>query len=58
MTRRDHILMVAEDLMGSFLYYDRKEDDTLPREAVEEAIKSGEILVAEILEVFKAALTP
>lgn len=45
-TRRQLIQDVADDTMGSFLYYDRKEDDRLPRGSIEEAISEGEITIA------------
>ena len=54
--RRQHILNTADDLMGSFLYYGRKEDENLPRGAIEEAIKAGEVTVEELLGIFEKAL--
>lgn len=56
MSRRQKILNVADDLMSDFLYYDRKEDEDLPRGAIEEAIRNGEITCDEIVEVFAAAI--
>lgn len=50
--RRELILTRASDLMGAFLYYDRKEDDELPRGEIEAAIAADEITVDEIIEVF------
>lgn len=55
-TRREHILAAAEDLISNFLYYDRKEDEDLPREAIEEAIAAGEVTVDELLAIFAAPL--
>jgi hypothetical protein len=52
-TRREHILMVVEDLVSDFLYYDRKEDEDLPRGAIEEAIQAKEITVNEIVTEFR-----
>ncbi len=54
--RRERILDTADDLMGSFLYYDRKEDENLRRGEIEEAISAGEVSVKEILSVFEKAL--
>ena len=51
-TRRELILLTAEDLMADFLYYERKEDEDLPRGAIEAAIEAGEITIAEIVQVF------
>lgn len=50
--RREAILATASDLAANFLYYHRKEDEDLPRGAIEEAIGAGEISEWEILEVF------
>ena len=42
--------------MSDFLYYDRKEDEGLPVDAIEEAVYSGEITIEQILEVFRKEL--
>ena len=55
-TRRQHILDHIPDVIGEFLYYDRKEDDDLPVGAIEEAIKAGEITVDEIAVAFTESL--
>jgi len=55
-TRRNTIAAVVEDLVSNFLYYDRKEDEDLPRGAIEEAISAGEVSVEEIVELFEYAL--
>lgn len=52
-TRRRHILDKASDLAADFMYYDRKEDEDLPRGAIEEAIAAGEITVDEIVAEFR-----
>lgn len=54
--RRQHIEVAAKDLIGSFMYYDRKEDDDLPRGAIEEAIDAGDITIEEILWIFETGL--
>ena len=53
---KDMILMTVKDLVGEFMYYDRKEDEDLPRGAIEEAVKNKEVSVDEIVELFKAEL--
>ena len=53
---RDVILNAAQDTMAGFLYYDRKEDEELPVGAIETAIVTGEVSIADILEVFSKAL--
>lgn len=52
-TRRENIEATIDDLVGSFLYYDRKEDEELPRGEIEAAVKAGEITVDEIVERFR-----
>jgi hypothetical protein len=56
MTRRDHIAATASDLVGEFLYYGRKEDEDLPRGAIQEAIAAGEVTVDEIADLFRREL--
>ena len=54
--RRRHIENCISDLVGSFLYYDRKEDEELPRGAIEAAIEAGEISVTEMADQFRGHL--
>ena len=56
MTRKELILMTVEDLIGNLLYYGRKEDETLPRGEIEEAIEKGEITIDEIVGQFAYCL--
>jgi hypothetical protein len=55
-TRREHIEATIDDLVSSFLYYDRKEDEDLPRFAIEAALEGGEISVDEIIARFGTRL--
>lgn len=55
-SRARNIDFTVRDLVSSFLYYDRKEDDGLPVGAIEEAIASGEITVDQIVGIFDKAL--
>ena len=55
-TRKELIELTVMDLVSSFLYYDRKEDEDLPRGEIEEAIRSKEITTDEIVELFKSEL--
>ena len=50
------ILDTIEDLVVDFLYYDRKEDEDLPRGVIEKAILNREISIEEILEKFRQEL--
>lgn len=54
--RKQLILTTVDDLVSNFLYYDRKEDEELPRGAINDAIRDGELTVDEIVEQFKADL--
>ena len=53
---RDNILTTVADLVLSFLYYDRKEDEDLPRGAIEKAIANKDVSIDEIAALFKAKL--
>lgn len=45
MTRRETVENIISDLVGSFMYYDRKEDEDLPNGHIETAIDNKEITV-------------
>ena len=45
-----------QDLIGSFLYYDRKECVGLPVGRIEQAVRDGEITVDEIVKEFEKHL--
>jgi len=45
-----------DDLVANFLYYDRKEDEELPRGAIEEMIEKKEATVEEIVGYFWSEL--
>ena len=53
---KDIILNTVDDLVSDFLYYDRKEDENLPRGSIEKAIKKGKISVKEIVDHFESQL--
>jgi hypothetical protein len=57
MTRADLILGTMDDLVTSFLWDDRKEDEDLPRGQIEEALDAGEVTIDEITARFRDALT-
>jgi hypothetical protein len=56
MATKNRVLNIVSDLVGKFMYYDRKEDEDLPRGAIEEMIAKGEITVDEIVECFRDEL--
>jgi hypothetical protein len=53
-TRKESIQGTLSDLVGRFLYYDRKED--LPVESIEDAVKKGEISIADLVSQFESEL--
>lgn len=56
MSARDNILATFSDLMGRFLYYDRKEDGGLPVGAIGEALRTGVVTEDELVRELRAAL--
>jgi len=55
-TRRDTLAAVIMDMVSDLLYYDRKEDEDLPRGAIEEMIARDELTVNEMVELFQSEL--
>jgi len=53
---KEIILDTITDLVSNFLYYDRKEDEELPRGFIESAIESGSVTVDELVSKFKGEL--
>jgi hypothetical protein len=51
--RRELILATIDDAVTDLIYYDRKEDEDLPRGEIEKAVKAGEITADEIVERFR-----
>ena len=45
-----------DDLVAQLLYYDRKEDEELPRGKIQEMIEAGETSVDEIVAAFRLEL--
>ena len=45
------------DLVVDLIYYDRKDDEELPVGAIENAVKSGDVSIDEMTELFKLKLT-
>jgi hypothetical protein len=53
---KQNILNKITDLCSRFLYYDRKEDEDLSMAQLNEAVKSGEITVDEMVDEFRKNL--
>jgi len=47
--RREKLQATCDDMAGKLLYYDRKEDSTLPVGTIEEMVLNGEVTLEEIL---------
>lgn len=55
-TRKELIELTVMDLVSSFLYYDRKEDEDLPEGEIQKALDNNEITFEEIVITFKKEL--
>lgn len=55
-TRRQQILDVASDAALRMAFYDRKESEDLPPDAIPNAIAAGEITIEEIVNSFREEL--
>lgn len=53
---KQNILDLIEDLVGDFVYYDRKGCEILTMEQLNDAVKEGVITVDEMVEHFKKHL--
>ena len=49
-------LGTIRDLVSNLLYYDRKEDEELPRGAIEGAVERGDLTVDEMVAAFRLSL--
>lgn len=56
MTRKELILGTIRDGVSDLMYYDRKEDEELPRGSIEEAIQKGELTMEDMVDAFREAL--
>jgi len=50
------IAVTIDDLVGNFLYYDRKEDEELEQGVIEAAIEDGVVTEDELVEMFRTSL--
>ena len=55
-SRHQTIMATVDDLALDFVAYDRKEDEELPRGAIEEALAASEVTIAQIVRRFEGAL--
>lgn len=55
-TARDKLAAVVSDMVSDLLYYDRKEDEDLPRGAIDDMVRKGEVQPEEIVQLFRDEL--
>ena len=53
---KENILNTIDDLCAKFLFYDRKEDETLSMERLNQAVMNGEITVDDMVDEFRIIL--
>ena len=53
---KEHILGTVDDLVSSFLYYDRQEDEQLTVGDIDSAIEKGDITIDEIVNKFRECI--
>ena len=56
MEDKELILGYIDDLIGSFVYYDRKEDEELTIERLNKAVQTGIVTIDEMSERFRKGL--
>lgn len=56
MGMKEKILSTISDLCSDFLFYDRKEDESLSVKQLNRAVKSGEITIDEMVAEFRKHL--
>lgn len=55
-TRRQRIIDLLDTQHMDMFFYDRKEDEDLPRGAIEEAVRLGEITAEEMVTIWSDML--
>lgn len=55
-TARQDILDAISDIVSDFVYYDRKDDDSLSSEELRTAVNRGEITIDEMVNEFRRHL--
>ena len=53
---KEAIFHTIIDLVGDFLYYDRKKDEELPLGAIQEAINNKDVTAEQIADLFRETL--
>lgn len=55
-TMNDIIFDTIDDLVSDFLFYDRKDDEELPRGTIEDAVEDGSITIEAMVAKFEESL--
>lgn len=55
-TIKERVFTTIDDLVSALLYYDRKEDEDLPRGVIEDLVGHGKLTVAEMTKRFEDKL--
>lgn len=55
--KKETITNTIKDIVSNLLYYDRKEDEELSVDDINNAFKDGTITIDEAVEIFKNELT-
>lgn len=53
---KEYIFSAIDDMIIDFLVYDRKDDQFLPREVIENMVKNGDLDIDEMVDRFKDGL--
>lgn len=53
---KQKILDIIDDLVGSFVYYDRKQDSTISMDQLNDVVESGEITIDDMVNQFRKGL--
>lgn len=53
---KEDVFLAIDDLVSDFLYYDRKESESLPLGAIDDMVNHGQITIAEMVERFRKGL--
>jgi hypothetical protein len=55
-TRKEIILAIVDDCVIDLVFYDRKDDDSIGVDGIDDAVADGEITVLDMVKVFQEKL--
>jgi predicted RNA-binding protein associated with RNAse of E/G family len=55
-TPKQEVLITIKDLCSDFLFYDRKEDETLSVSQLNQAVENGDVTIDEMVDEFRKNL--